>query len=1102
MRTKKLAIMAKMCLMVLLCLSGGVLANAQIPGPGVDPNAIMLDDFESGTHAKWTPRPGSRGEKVTFEIMKASNGDLVRFGEYALKVNIDFTGAQAQQTLTAQISPVDRAIPGNASGGKRLGMWVYATAGVEGMWFRISTRPAGATSGVTNTNLSAKINWTGWKYVQCDIPAGHEFHPDGIRFLVLKGYPNYYTNGYVVIDNIRVINKSFSEDLVPPSISSFTANGTNLGGTFTTNQIDLLAEFRDGGNPPSGINHSHINMIVDGYAYKTGDAGFEINQTENTVSLKGVNLSNGVHNVVAHVEDNFGHITDRTGSFTIEAQEGEVTTVTAEPVAQAHVGNPFEMKINTNNSKNIKELELVIEFNNIVSVDAINGVTFAPSAQGSSYSFNSNNGNLKINLKNDIAAEAVKTLATINVNISKNSNPTDVLRCAPVSAKAMYSDGTSSLFSLFTAFTRDVLATYDYKVNKRIVGAMGEVFVSDFNGIPQSGATVYALNEAKTNVIASAVTNAEGIASGMNFADVAQAVNIYAEKDGKYSYTRLIRTLNPLLTQDPTYIKSGITADPMTSKTITWISNPIQAGEPSIMKLAKKSEGEGAFKEFIGTTKIIEYNAVVSNGVAKGSSVTVTGLEPGTTYIYKVGDGKIWSATNEFTTVVSTKKFSFNAFGDLQASSDAEMNRFLAAAKTIEEMPERSLFNLNVGDIVDNDDRFDFYSYCGLLYNKRPGFANIDMVAAYGNHEYMGNADADNIKFFNGHHTVAPSDKYDAKVVGTGSYAVEYENMIVIALDWAHKGGASVSAIHTEQAKWLEDILSKTNKTWKVVTLHYPIYPNESTPGTKGIFSPIFDKYNVQLVFCGHGHTFERVQVYKGEYLMPISDKRTFTPVIGGTIHFQLGDMTSTGGNGRWINCAVDGKKMDFTVRDANNNIVEKECFTLYAAPVNEYVVTFSAIQNIGTLTATVDGEAIASGDKVQEGKDIVFTAACSLEEYQLDKWTLNGNTILDLKGATYTLSDLSEASTVTVEFHKVAGVEGVLDSNIKVYPNPFVDILNVVGAENSTLQVVDVAGLVVHTQNITSSDENINLEKLLPGMYFFQLKKEGQVKIVKGIKK
>ena len=166
----------------------------------------MLDDFESGDYGKWKTRPGSRGEVMSFELMDASNGDMVRFGNYALKVNIDFTNAQAQQTLVAQITPVateDLQIPGNASGGKKLGMWLYATEGVQGMWVRVSTRPIGATSGVTNTDLASSINWTGWKYVECELPAGHEFHPDCIRFVVLKSYENYYVNDYVIIDKYQ-----------------------------------------------------------------------------------------------------------------------------------------------------------------------------------------------------------------------------------------------------------------------------------------------------------------------------------------------------------------------------------------------------------------------------------------------------------------------------------------------------------------------------------------------------------------------------------------------------------------------------------------------------------------------------------------------------------------------------------------------------------------------------------------------------------------------------------------------------------------------------------------------------------------------------------
>lgn len=1106
MKTRKLAGMATVFFTLLLCMTAVIPAKAQSAGPGVDPDAVMLDDFENGSTSKWTARPGSRGEKVSFELMNAANGDLVRFGNYALKVNIDFTNAQENQTLTAQVSPGTSGaalqIPGNAAGGKRLGMWVYATPGVQGMWFRIATRPIGATSGTNPTDLAAAINWTGWKYVQCDLPKGHEFHPDGIRFLVLKGYPNYFANGYVILDNIRVTNKAFSEDLTPPAITGLTGNGTDLAGTFTTSRIDLSAPFNDSGSASSGINYNSIRMIVDGYTFKAGDAGFTVDQGANTVSLTGISLSNGKHNVIVHVEDNFGQIATRTGTFTIDASDGKTTAVTVASAPEAHVGSPFGIKINTNNSKDVKELELVIELNNIGSVDAVNGVTFATPAQnGSSYDFNPRNGYLTIRLKNDITANVVETLATINVNISKNSNPTDILRCSPVFARAVYADNSLSLFTLFSTFSRNVVAAYDFTVNKRIVGAPGEVLVTDLSGNPQSGATVYALNASMTDVVASAVTGADGIASGMNFTSAAHGVNIYAEKDGKYSYTRLIQTLNPLLTNAPTYIRAGATADPTTSKTITWMANPVLSAESSIMKLAKKAEGEDNFREFAGTTKIIEYNALASSGVAKGSSVTVNNLEPGVTYIYKVGDGTTWSETREFTTATVTNKFSFSAFGDLQATSNATMSRFIAAAETIEGMTQKPLFSLNVGDIVDTDDRSDYYSYYGYLFNQRPGFANIDMISAYGNHEYMGNIDADNVKFVNGHHKVEPSANYDAKLVGTGSYAVEYGNMLVIGLDWEHRGGASATTILREQAKWMEDILSKTDKTWKIVTMHYPVYPSESTPGSQAILAPVFDKYNVQLMFCGHGHTFERVQVYQGNYLVPPTDKRTFAPVIGGTLYFQLGDMTRTTANGRWVHCDVDGKKMTVTVRDADNNIVDNESFTLYASAVGKYPVEFSTIDSNGTIKATVDDTEITTGEQVEEGKDVVFKAI-SNDGYKIKEWKLN-NAVVNGTDSIFTLSNLAAEATVTVEFViDGVGVEDLTILNPGVYPNPFHDVLHITSADNCTVRITNVAGVVVHDQKITGSDEIIYLEQLLPGAYILYMERDGQTKKVIVMKK
>jgi hypothetical protein len=61
---------------------------------------------------------------------------------------------------------------------------------------------------------------------------------------------------------------------------------------------------------------------------------------------------------------------------------------------------------------------------------------------------------------------------------------------------------------------------------------------------------------------------------------------------------------------------------------------------------------------------------------------------------------------------------------------------------------------------------------------------------------------------------------------------------------------------------------------------------------------------------------------------------------------------------------------------------------------------------------------------------------------------------------------------------------------------------LNITGAENSVLKVMDIAGAKVYKQKISGNNEVIRLKKLSPGVYFFHIEKDKQVKIVKIVKK
>lgn len=1090
---------------LVFCVFGFTNVNAQLPGPGVDPNSVILDDFESGSLSKWKATSVDRGQKQSIELADAEQGDPVKFGRYALRLTVDYTTAQADQTITSGFVTTDYQIAGNSSsssGTRRIGFWCYVSPdqpGIQGAWFRCSTRKIGATSGINQIDMVPnEINWTGWKYVYVDVPANHEFHPsNGIRIMVLKSYPNYYMKGYLIADNIRNYDPAYAEDLYQPTIDAFTANNQAISGEFTTNEFVFEATYHDSGSVISGINYNNLKISIDGTEFKKGDNGLTIDSINSKISLSNLKLSNDTHTASVYIEDRFGNFTTRTNTFTVNAQGGTSTTFELVPAEKAYIGKSFELKLKTNNAQDVKELAIVMNCNSFGSIASTGGVVFAESAKSSTYSYDAHTGNLTLNITNNVATASNNTLATITVDITKFISASDALTCTPVSSKAIFADNSTSLFKLFNTFSRPITATYAFSVLKRVVGAGGEVKTLDLSGSALPAANVIVVTDAFAP-IETVQSDANGIATNMKFTNSVQTVRMLVEKGGDYSYMETVRTLAPKLTKDPTYIHSGITENPNTAKTITWMANPVTSVDAAIMKLAKKADGEAAFKEYIGTTRISEYNAVAGLGVTRSFAVTVNNLEPGTDYIYQVGDGTNWSATHEFATTTNDNKFSFCVFGDVQASSIEHMNRMISAGKKIAAMETKPAFCTQVGDFNDSDDRFDLMSLYGSFVNTCDTFANINWAGGYGNHEYMGNPDADNIKFYNGHPILETSNKYDVKAVGTGSYYIEIGNLLFINLDWEHHGsGYAFATVMQEQAKFLEEILSKTTKTWKVVNMHYPIYPSQFTNGAQTTYPPIFDKYGVQVFLCGHGHSYQRTQVKGGVYLSDPNNLRTFTPVIGGTLYWQAGEMKVATQQSRWFHCEVEGKKMTVNVFDANDNRMNDESFVLYAGGIGESTVNFSIESGNGTLKATVDNSEISTGNTVSQDKQVIFTATPA-EGQAVKSWTINGKTVL--QGNVLKLYPDTNL-TVSVAFGVPTACKTVFAPNLNIYPNPSKDILNITGAESCTLKISNIMGTTLQVQKVTYANEAVNLNGLPAGIYFFRFEKDGESKVMKVIK-
>jgi 3',5'-cyclic AMP phosphodiesterase CpdA len=104
----------------------------------------------------------------------------------------------------------------------------------------------------------------------------------------------------------------------------------------------------------------------------------------------------------------------------------------------------------------------------------------------------------------------------------------------------------------------------------------------------------------------------------------------------------------------------------------------------------------------------------------------------------------------------------------------------------------------------------------------------------------------------------------DAQVAALGMpgrwYSQRVGDVTFIALD-------SNEPKNPDQRAWLERTLAATTTTWRIVALHHPPYSagyQGSSTEARQEFSPLFERYGVQLVLSGHEHDYQRSRPING----------------------------------------------------------------------------------------------------------------------------------------------------------------------------------------------------------------------------------------------
>lgn len=171
------------------------------------------------------------------------------------------------------------------------------------------------------------------------------------------------------------------------------------------------------------------------------------------------------------------------------------------------------------------------------------------------------------------------------------------------------------------------------------------------------------------------------------------------------------------------------TGNPETTQTITWSTSTknkkgyVQYVLGSDPKAFNKSP-----QNIIGNKSLFNSDT----GKMNVFTATLSYLQPGTKYLYRVGDGKNWSNIHAFSTeTAGTSNFKFLIFGDSQS-----VGKYPLWKSTIQnafKAEPTAKFFVNVGDLVDSGSS---YTHWSSWFNGASGVIDaIPAMVVRGNHD-------------------------------------------------------------------------------------------------------------------------------------------------------------------------------------------------------------------------------------------------------------------------------------------------------------------------------------------------------------------------------
>ncbi len=172
----------------------------------------VLDDFDTNVYTS-----SSYPDKATASITKEVKN--IKSGSGSIKLSYDFLNVPNDQNGAAYL---EFKKPITVSVVDKLGVWVYSPT-VLNQWLRAEFKTADGE--VLRETLSEKTNFSGWKYIEFNVPQGAEYLT---KFYVVQNSDKEKSKGYVIFDALSVFEQSFNSELNVTPTSEITKGDINF----------------------------------------------------------------------------------------------------------------------------------------------------------------------------------------------------------------------------------------------------------------------------------------------------------------------------------------------------------------------------------------------------------------------------------------------------------------------------------------------------------------------------------------------------------------------------------------------------------------------------------------------------------------------------------------------------------------------------------------------------------------------------------------------------------------------------------------------------------------------------------------------------------